>query len=78
MMRRHVWMGVETCGNSRKAVKSVLIFIYAPVISISSASKPSTLRIELLTRYHYPPSHCCSFRCRIYSYFRNHNGVRKI
>jgi len=40
--RRHVWMGVGTCGDCWKVVKSVLIFIYTPVISISLASKPST------------------------------------
>ena len=48
--RRQVWMEVETCGESRKVVKSVLIFIYTPVISLSLASKfsqPSTQRIEL-------------------------------
>ena len=28
--RRQVWMEVETCGESRKVVKSVLIFIYTP------------------------------------------------
>ena len=31
MRRRHTWMKVETCGDSWKAVKSVLIFIYTPV-----------------------------------------------
>jgi len=30
---------VETCGDSWKVVKSVLIFIYTPVISISLASQ---------------------------------------
>ena len=40
-------MKVETCGDSWKVVKSVLIFIYAPVVSISLASKPSTQRKEL-------------------------------
>ena len=48
--RRQVWMEVETCGESRKVVKNVLIFIYTPVISLSLASKfsqPSTQRIEL-------------------------------
>ena len=39
MMRRHVWIGVGTCGDSWKVVKGVLIFIYTPVISISLASK---------------------------------------
>ena len=32
-------MEVETCGDSCKVVKSVFIFIYTPVISISLASK---------------------------------------
>jgi len=54
-----VWMEVETCGNSWKVVKSVLIFIYTLVISISLASKLSMLRIELLARYRYLVSHCC-------------------
>ena len=48
--RRQVWMEMETCGESRKVVKSVLIFIYTPVISLSLASKfskPDTQRIEL-------------------------------
>ena len=43
-------MEVETCGESRKVVKSVLIFIYTPVISlslVSKFSKPNTQRIEL-------------------------------
>ena len=43
-------MEVETCGESRKIVKSVLIFIYAPVISlslVSKFSKPDTQRLEL-------------------------------
>ena len=43
-------MEVETCGESRKVVKSVLIFIYTPVISLSLVSKFSkrdTQRIEL-------------------------------
>ena len=35
--RRQVWM--ETCGESRKVVKRVLIFIYTPVISVSLVSK---------------------------------------
>jgi len=33
-------MEVETCGDSWKVVKSVLIFTYTPVIFISLASKP--------------------------------------
>ena len=37
--RRQVWMEAETCGESRKVVKSILIFIYTPVISLSLASK---------------------------------------
>ena len=60
MKRRHVWMELETCGDSWKVVKNVLIFIYTPVISLSLANKPSTQRIELLALYH-PPSHCCPF-----------------
>ena len=43
-------MEVETCGESRKVVKSVLIFIYTPAITPSLASKfsqPRTQRIEL-------------------------------
>ena len=30
-----MWMEVETCGESRKVAKSVLISIYTPVISLS-------------------------------------------
>ena len=37
-------MKVETCDDSWKAVKSVFIFIYTPVISISLASKQSQVR----------------------------------
>ena len=37
----------NVCGDSWKVVNGVLIFIYTPVISLSLASKPSTLRIEL-------------------------------
>ena len=47
VMRRHVWMEVETSCDSWEVVKSFLIFIYTPVISISLASKPSMQRIEL-------------------------------
>ena len=78
MMRRHVWMGVETCGDSWKVVKSVLIFIYTPIISISLVSNPSTLRIELLVDHPYPPSHYCFLRCRICSYFRKLTQSHKI
>ena len=31
--RRQAWMEVETCGESRKVVKSVLIFIYIHLLS---------------------------------------------
>ena len=51
-------MEVETCGESRKVVKSILIFIYTPVISPSLASKfsqPSTQRIELPYSLSLPP-----------------------
>ena len=43
-------MEVETCGESRKVVKSVLIFIYTSVTFlslVSKFSKPATQRIEL-------------------------------
>ena len=45
-----MWVEMETCGESRKVVKSVLIFIYTPVICLSLVSKFSKLvtqRIEL-------------------------------
>ena len=50
MMRRHrhVWIKVETCGDCRKVMKSVLFFIYTPVISISLASKPNTQNRPIL------------------------------
>ena len=41
-------MEVETCGESRKVVKSVLIFIYAPVITISLVSEPSSTNKPIL------------------------------
>ena len=56
--RRQVWMEVETCGESRKVVKSVLIFTYTPVISLSLASKfskPDTQRIEPPYSLSLPP-----------------------
>ena len=56
MMKRRVWVEVQTCGDSWKVVKSVLIFIYAPVISISLVCKLSTQKWNYLARY--PPSHC--------------------
>jgi len=37
VMRKHVWMEVETCGDSWKVVENVLIFIYTLVISPSLA-----------------------------------------
>ena len=40
-------MEVETCEESWKVVKSILIFVYKPVISLSLASELSTQRIEL-------------------------------
>ena len=66
--RRHVWMEVETCGNSWKVVKNILIFIHTPVISLSLASKP---------RYAENRTPCSlsssvpllPFWCRICSYF---------
>ena len=50
MMRRHrhVWIKVETCGDCRKVMKSVLISTYTPVISISLASKPSAQNRPIL------------------------------
>ena len=62
-------MEVEMCGDSWKVVKSVLIFIYTPVISISLASKPSTQRIELpysLSLFSLP---LLPIRRRVCSYF---------
>jgi len=68
-------MKVGSCGDFGKFVKSLMIFIYTAVISISVVSKTSTQRIEL----------CCSLSlsslpllliwCRICSDFVNH--VRK-
>ena len=66
--RRQVWMEVETCGESRKVVKSVLIFIYTPVISLSLASKfskPDTQRIKLPYSLSLSPLTLCPLRCRI-------------
>jgi len=48
VMRRQVWMEVETCGDCWTVEESVLIFIYTPVISISLASKPSTQNRPIL------------------------------
>ena len=36
--RRQVWMEVETCGESWKVGKTVLIFIYTSVIFLRLAS----------------------------------------
>jgi len=50
VMRRHVWIEVETCGDCWTAEESFLIFIYTPGIPISLVSKPSaTNRPILLT-----------------------------
>ena len=62
VMRRHVWMEVETCGDCWTVEESVFIFIYIPVISFSLVSKLSTQnRPTYLARYHYSSSHCCPF-----------------
>ena len=42
MMRRHVWMELEMCGQCWTAEENILIFIYTLVITISLASEPST------------------------------------
>ena len=68
MMKRHVWMEAETCGDSWKAAKSILIFIYTSVISISLAGKPSTQRIELFCSLSLSSLPLLPFRCRICSY----------
>ena len=62
-------MEVETCGDSWKVVKSVLIFIYTPAISLSLVSKPSTQRIELPYSLSLSSLPLLPFRCRICSYF---------
>ena len=65
-------MEVETCGESRKVVKSVLIFIYTPVISfslVSKFSKPATQRIELPYSLSLSSLPLLPFRCRICSLF---------
>jgi len=38
-MRRHVWKEVDISGDRWKVEDSVLFLIYAPVITISLASK---------------------------------------
>ena len=48
-------MKVETCGDSWKVVKSVLIFICTPAISICLASKLSTQNIPILLAIIIPP-----------------------
>ena len=70
--RRQVCMEVETCGESRKVVKSVLIFIYTLVISlslVSKFSKPATQRIELPYSLSLSSLPLLPFRCRICSLF---------
>ena len=65
-------MGVEMCGDSWKVVKSVLIFIYTPVISISLASKQAKYaenRTILLATVIFPPT-VALFGALFCSYFR--------
>ena len=69
MMKRHVWMEVQTRGDSWEVVKSVLIFKYRPVISISLVSRPGTLRIDLSYSLSLSSLPLLPLRCRICSYF---------
>ena len=62
-------MGVETCGDSWKAVKNILIFIYTPVISISLAGRPGTQRIKLSCSLLLSSFPLLPIRRRICSYF---------
>jgi len=60
--------GGNVCGDSWKVVKSVLIFIYTPGISLSLASKLSTLRIDLSCSLSLSSLPLLPFRYRICSY----------
>ena len=61
-------MGAETFGDFWMVGGSILIFIYTPVISISSASKPSTTnRPILLAIINLSPT--VADWCRICCYF---------
>ena len=51
---------VEMCGDGWKTENGVSLFIYTFVITVSLASNSST-NLPLVTRYHYPLSHYCSF-----------------
>ena len=70
-----MWMEVEACGDSWKVVKSVLIFVYTLVISLSLASKPSTQRIELSYSLLLSSLPLLSFWCYICSYFADCVGI---
>ena len=61
-------MGVETCDDSWKVVKSISIFIYSPVISISLASKPSR-RIDISCSLSLSSLPLLPLQRRICSYF---------
>ena len=48
MMRRNVWMEVETCVDCWMSEESILIFIHTPAITISLVTKPSTRNRPIL------------------------------
>ena len=71
-------MEVETCGDCWKAVKSLLIFIYAPVISVSLTKKPSTLRIDVSCSLSLSSLPLLPFRCRLFLLFCSCTCGRRI
>ena len=66
-------MEVETCGDSWKGVKSIPIPTYTPVVSVSFAGGPSTLRIDLSCSLSFSCLPPLPLQCRICSYFAHIN-----
>ena len=62
-------MKVESYGDFGKFVKSLMIFIYTAVVSISLVSKTSTPGIELCCSLSLSSLSLLLFWCRICSYF---------
>ena len=54
MMRRNVWIEVETCCDCWMTEESIWIFIYKLVITISLASKPSTTNRPIFLAFVIP------------------------
>jgi len=70
-------MKVQSYGDFGKFVKSLTIFIYTAVISISRVSKTSTQGIELFCSLSLSSLPLCLIRCRICSYFVHYVGKNR-